>query len=123
MEKILFTSILEENTVGIWENYFDKPLRLGIKPPKDAQVTKDTPLPRKEVGPVTWRVLCFAEFSEEFGKPAWKRRREELKAWEKRKLEVQDVEGRESEKRREETAKWNDTGFTAKVGGGLSLFV
>lgn len=72
MEKILFTSILEENTVGVWENYFDKPLRLGIKPPKDAQVTKDTPLPRKEVGPVTWRVLCFAEFSEEFGKPAWK---------------------------------------------------
>lgn len=41
MEKILFTGILEESTVCVWKNYFDKPLWLGIKPPKYAQVTKD----------------------------------------------------------------------------------
>lgn len=41
MEKVLFIGILEESTVRVWENYFDKPLSLGIKSPKYAQVTKD----------------------------------------------------------------------------------
>ena len=59
MEKILFTSILEENTVGVWENYFDKPLRLGIKPPKDAQVTKDSHSTASEGG---WVLLLGESF-------------------------------------------------------------
>lgn len=41
MEKILFTSVLEESPVGVWESYFDKPLWWGIKPPKYALLTKD----------------------------------------------------------------------------------
>lgn len=41
MEKILFASILEKSTVCLLENYFDKPLWQGIKPPKNAHKTKD----------------------------------------------------------------------------------
>lgn len=97
MEKILFTSILEENTAGVWENYFDKPLRLGIKPPKDAQVTKDSHSTALEGECVLLLGESFVLLnSVEFSNPAWKRRRD---------FELQGVEGRESEKRREETTK------------------
>lgn len=81
MEKILFTSILEENTAGVWENYFDKPLRLGIKPPKDAQVTKDSHSTALEGECVLLLGESFVLLnSVEFSNPAWKRRREELEA-------------------------------------------
>lgn len=122
MEKILFTSILEESTVGVWENYFDKPLWLRIKPPKDAQVTKDSHSTALEGG---WVLLLGESFVllnsvsslvSQCRSPGGGGRSE------RRGSRVAGC-GRERIWEREETQKRNAKVFIAKVGGWGTMFV
>lgn len=69
------------------------------------------------MGPVTWGILCFAEYSDGFCRPGWRRRWEELGDRRKRKPKFWDVEGRESEIRKEKP-KSNPRALRAKVGVG-----
>lgn len=93
MEKIVFCIILpKESTAYVWENYFDKPLWLGIKPSKHANNKRWSLncLWRGRAGggsgrgvPVAYEFLCFAEFSDWLDLPV---RREGLQARERKKF-------------------------------------